>query len=131
MERLSRVGEYMGMGRYTQSFSGNSTTVFTVILSSLQCKNGVQKDQQTVNSSPMIIFRCSCNYFSSAIGFSVCYYQIIHSFLTLLSLQLAELGSLEAFHYSINNSKEFCCSVCCTSSSSFSLFLSLSLSLCF
>src|ERR1700730_12981099 len=69
----------------------------------------------------MIIFRCSCNYFSSEIGFPVCYYPIIHSFLTLLSLRLAELGPLEAFHYSSNNSKEFCCSVCCIPPSSLSL----------
>jgi hypothetical protein len=78
----------------------------------------------------MIIFRCSCNYFSSEIGFPVCYYPIIHSFPTLLSLRLAELGSLEAFHYSSNNSKEISCSLCCTFLSVLSfLCLSLSLSL--
>src|SRR5258705_11572971 len=41
-----------------------------------------------------------------------------------LSIRLAELGSLEAFHYSSNNNKEICCSGCCAFSF-LSLFLSL------
>ena len=82
-------------------------------------------------SDGVTMIQCRWKCYDLIFGFSVLNYPRIHSSLILLSLRLAELGSLEAFHYSNNNSKEISCSLCCTSSSSFSLFLSLSLSLFF
>ena len=78
-------------------------------------------------SEGVTMIQCRWKCYDLIFGFSVLNYPRIHSSLILLSLRLAELGSLEAFHYSNNNSKEISCSLCCTSSSSFSLFLSLSL----
>ena len=131
MERISRVGEYMGMGRYISQLSWSRSKLFTHSLDALQYKKWSEMVMKMCISEGVTMIQCRWKCYDLIFGFSVLNYPIIHSSLILLSLRLAELGSLEAFHYSNNNSKEISCSVCCTSSSSFSLFLSLSLSLFF
>ena len=131
MERISRVGEYMGMGRYISQLSWSRSKLFTHPLDTLQYNKWSEMVMKMCISEGVTMIQCRWKCYDLIFGFSVLNYPRIHSSLILLSLRLAELGSLEAFHYSNNNSKEISCSVCCTFSSSFSLFLSLSLSLCF
>jgi hypothetical protein len=79
-------------------------------------------------SDGVTMIQCRWKCYDLIFEFSVHDYPRIHSFLTLLSLRLAELGSLEAFHYSSNKSKEISCSLCCTFSLSLSFSPSSSLS---